>query len=396
MNTYQALFLVLLIFALGDVVGAVTHAKVSSMFVIMCGFLFLFLSGIFPADICDTAHLTSFASISIQLLLVNMGSSVNVRQLMKEWRTVACASLAMAAAILGCILAAPIIGFEYALAAAPVINGGVVATNSIVEATQESLPLVAALATFIYATQKFVGTLPCSNCGIKFAQSVVDDLRAKKAADPTYSFYSSETAGTGTTTVPFWKKHERLYTNFNCLAISAAVAYVAYLLGQATHGWIGQAIWSMLLGIFLQTAGIIPPNLLRDKSRSVGFFSFLALVTIVPSLAKIQLAQIPLIGFKVLVAFIFTMLLTYALFYLTPAWKVAGSKELSIGIGMCQMIGYPGTQLIADEIALAVGKNQEEIDAIQAKIGTAYVISGFTSVTILSVFIANIVANVLA
>ena len=46
------------------------------------------------------------------------------------------------------------------------------------------------------------------------------------------------------------------------------------------------------------------------------------------------------------------------------------------------MIGYPGTQLISDEIAKTVGETDEEVDYLSTRIGTAYVISGFTSVTI--------------
>ena len=44
------------------------------------------------------------------------------------------------------------------------------------------------------------------------------------------------------------------------------------------------------------------------------------------------------------------------------------------------MIGYPGTQLISDEIAKTVGETDEEVDYLSTRIGTAYVISGFTSV----------------
>ena len=46
LTQYQAVFMILLIFFLGDLVGALTKAKISSMFVIMMGFLVLFLTGI--------------------------------------------------------------------------------------------------------------------------------------------------------------------------------------------------------------------------------------------------------------------------------------------------------------------------------------------------------------
>jgi hypothetical protein len=59
------------------------------------------------------------------------------------------------------------------------------------------------------------------------------------------------------------------------------------------------------------------------------------------------------------------------------------------------MIGYPGTQIISDEIANPVGETPEEKDYLSEKIDTAYVISGFTTATILSVFVANFLARIL-
>lgn len=103
--------------------------------------------------------------------------------------------------------------------------------------------------------------------------------------------------------------------------------------------------------------------------------------------------MLPSIGFATVVIFVLVVAFTFIVFYLTPAWKIVGSKKLAIGISMCQLIGYPGTELIATEITNAVAQTEEERDAITARIQTAYVISGFTSVTILSVVIAGILAN---
>ena len=78
-----------------------------------------------------------------------------------------CAVVGMAAAILGCAVVIPLVGKDFALAAAPVVNGGIVATTTMVDACNNlGLDTAAALATFIYAVQKFVGTLPASNCGL--------------------------------------------------------------------------------------------------------------------------------------------------------------------------------------------------------------------------------------
>ena len=397
MTTYQAVFAVLLIFFVGDFVGAITKAKISSMFVIMMGFLVLFMTGIYPANIMEVSGFAGVASLGQYFLLFNMGTSVDIATLKKEWRTVLCAVVGMAAAILGCAVVIPLVGKDFALAAAPVVNGGIVATTTMVDACNNlGLDTAAALATFIYAVQKFVGTLPASNCGLSVANALVADLRAKHAADPNYSWYAEQSAAAGgEKKTYFWEKYKKYYTTFICLAIAAAFMWLAQILGNLCQGWVNMSIWCMVFGIIVRNTGLVPSNLLRDYAKANGFFSFLSLCTIIPSLAKVDLTMLPTIGFATVVIFVAVLVFTFIVFYLTPAWKIVGSKNLSIGIAMCQMIGYPGTELIATEIANAVAQTPEERDAVSGKIQTAYVISGFTSVTILSVFIASVLAKML-
>lgn len=390
LTPFGALFIILLVFAFGDFIGVITKARVSSMFVIMATFLVLFMTQAIPADICTTANLTYVTKIGLQFLLVDMGSSVGLAELKKEWRTVVTATIALLLAVVGCALAMPIIGREASLVSMPVIAGGVVAANTMVTAAEGiGLPTCAALATFIYATQKLVATLPASNGGIQYAHQLVEEYRKQ---DHSADAAKSETTETK---LLFWQKHKQFYSNFVCLAIAATIAFLAYLLGEATNGWIGQSLWSMILGIVARNLGLVPGHFLRDTSRSTGFFNFLTMVTMIPSLAKINLAQIPVIGFNALMIFIFAMVVLVVAFRFTPMWKICGSKSLALGIAMCQMIGYPGTQLIADEIANAVGATDAERDYISEKLGTAYVIAGFTTVTLLSVVLANFVSKIL-
>ncbi|MCI2106946.1 MAG: hypothetical protein LKK00_09595 [Intestinimonas sp.] len=398
MGVWLALLLILAVYFLGDFLGGITKARISSVFVIMLGFLVLFMTGIFPADIIDQASLTTTSKIGIQFLVINMGSSVSISQLKKEWRTVATACISMALAIIACFAVTPVIGIDSALAAAPVINGGIVATNTMVTAAESAgLVIVAALASFLYAIQKFVGTLPASHCGLKYATGIVEELRRNRTENPQF-FAADNLSSADVLPVKklFWQKHEKYYTTYICLAISALFIWFGGLLSTATHGWIGQTLWSMIFGILLRQFGFIPANFLRDKAKSNGFFTFLAFCAIIPALAKIQFSQLPTIGFYVLLIFVVTVLFLWLGFYILPLWKIVGSKHLAIGIAMCQMIGYPGTQLVTDEIANAIGETPEERDLIQEKLGTAYVLSGFVSVTILSVFIANICAKFIA
>lgn len=126
MEMWTSLLIVLAVFALGDVISILTKARISSLFVIMMTFLILFLTHTIPPDIVKRAGLGTLGPIAIGMLLVNMGSSVDVRMLKREWRSVAGSIISMIIAVVSCLAMIPLIGRENALASAPVINGGVI------------------------------------------------------------------------------------------------------------------------------------------------------------------------------------------------------------------------------------------------------------------------------
>ena len=76
--------------------------------------------------------------------------------------------------------------------------------------------------------------------------------------------------------------------------------------------------------------------------------------------------------------------------YFLPTWKICGSRDLSVGIAMAQLLGFPATYLIANEIATAVAQTQEEKDHVLSRIMPAYVVAGFVSVTSVSIIIAGL------
>lgn len=391
MNTYQAVFAVLIVFLIGDAVGAITKARISSMFVIMMGFMIMFMTGLYPADIMDISGFSKVANIGLYFLIFNMGTSVDLQTLKREWRTVVCATLGLVCALVGCMIVMPIVGKEFSLAAGPVINGGIVSTTLMIESCENAgFQTAASLALFIYATQKFVGTLPASNCGLSYANRLIVDYRNGNNA----SKETKETAArSGKKTV--FERFKKYYSTYTCLGIAAGIILVSYYLGKVCNGWINTAIWIMIFGIVLRNTGLVPHHVLRDYANANGFFSFLAMCTIIPSLAKVDWTQVPIIGVKAVILYAAALIVMFVVFYFTPAWKIIGDKSLSIGICCCQFIGYPGTELIANEIANAVSKTDDEKDMLLEKIRTAYVISGFTSVTILSVFIAGILSKVI-
>ena len=94
------LFVVLGIFLVGEIIGIATKGKLSGIMVAFLIFLAGFLTGVLPPDIIDKAGLTIIAKWCPAMVIFNLGSGVNIRQLIQEWRTLAMACICMVCSII--------------------------------------------------------------------------------------------------------------------------------------------------------------------------------------------------------------------------------------------------------------------------------------------------------
>ncbi len=108
-SLYFYMMIVVIIFAAGDMIGQFTRGKLSGLMVVMLLFLFGFVSGILPKDIINQAGLSHLAAISTAMVLFNMGASIDIMQLINEWKTVLMATLCMIASCITMFLAAAVV-----------------------------------------------------------------------------------------------------------------------------------------------------------------------------------------------------------------------------------------------------------------------------------------------
>lgn len=393
---YLGLLIVFGIFAIGDIMGVFSKAKLSSVFVALMTFLVLFLAGVLPKDLIKIAGLTDLAKMATPFLVFSMGSSVNLTQMKKEWKVVLMSLVAMLVAIVSVLVVSPIIGWEAALVSIPIVNGGIVATQIMTAAAMDKgLALAAGLGTVVFAVQKFVGTIPASRCGLTEARILVDEYR-ESLAKGVDLLKVSETEGNANeaqaSKVPFCVKYEKYYTVYVTLGITAVCAYVASLIAKATG--LSASIWCLFLGMILNQMGFIPARIL-DKGRSSGLFMTATFCSLIPALAKISLADVGHMAFNLVLVFGAVLIGCYLFLYVLPLWKFIGSRNLAIGIAMSQLLGFPATFLIVNEVATAVAQTENEKNYIIEKLTPAFVVSGFVSVTTISVIIASVFAKIL-
>lgn len=385
---FSSFMIVLIVFALGDIVGKITKGKLSGMMVVMLLFLVGFLTKLIPADIIDQGGLTALSKLAIAMVLFNMGTTLNVKQLIEEWRTVLMAALCMLASCLVMLLVSPIIGFDTMLVGMPVINGAAMATSLMASAAAEKgLATAAALCAVIYSVQKFVGAPIASAMGIRYGKKLLKAYRENPA-----QFKKQETGNGASPKVSFADKHKEWYSANVMMALVAAGSWVAHILGDLTP--INYSIWALLLGVACAASGLVPTKPLQ-KSNSYGLMMVAVFGSIIPSLAKVSLSDLGTMAFQTIVLFAAALIGVALVGWVLPTWKLVGDKDLAVGIGVEQFLGFPSNVVICREVGDAVGETPEEKAFIEDTLNVPYVVGGITVITVLSTMLAGFVINML-
>lgn len=385
---FSSFMIVLIVFALGDIVGKITKGKLSGMMVVMLLFLVGFLTKLIPADIIDQGGLTALSKLAIAMVLFNMGTTLNVKQLIEEWKTVLMAALCMLASCLVMLLVSPIIGFDTMLVGMPVINGAAMATSLMASAAAEKgLATAAALCAVIYSVQKFVGAPIASAMGIRYGKKLLKAYRENPA-----QFKKQETGNGASAKVSFADKHKEWYSANVMMALVAAGSWVAHILGDLTP--INYSIWALLLGVVCAASGLVPTKPLQ-KSNSYGLMMVAVFGSIIPSLAKVSLSDLGTMAFQTIVLFAAALIGVALVGWVLPTWKLVGDKDLAVGIGVEQFLGFPSNVVICREVGDAVGETPEEKAFIEDTLNVPYVVGGITVITVLSTMLAGFVINML-
>lgn len=391
-SMYFYLMVVVVVFALGDLIAHASKGRLSGMMMVMLIFLVGFLSGVFPADIIDQAGLTSLSSLAIAMVLFNMGTTINVRQLIREWKTVLMATICMVTSCLLLLLAAPIIGLDTVLVGMPVINGGAMATSLMTAAaTEKGLTTAAALCAVIYSVQKLVGAPIASAMGLKYAKKLAADFRTDPEGK--LAALKEQQSSVSAEKIPFYETHKALYTANLDIAIVCVGGWLARSLGGVTP--VNYAVWALILGSLSGIGGFVPPKPLQ-RGSSYGILMIAIYGSIIPSLATVSLSDLGSMAFQTVLLFVLAIAGVVLVSYVLPIGKLlVGDKDLAMGIGVEQFLGFPSNVVICREVAEAVGETPEEKTYIEDTLNVPYVVGGITVVTILSVLMAGFVIGLL-
>ncbi|HFQ7768717.1 TPA: permease [Clostridioides difficile] len=386
---------VLVLFAIGDLIASKTKAKVSAVFVTLLLFLILFVTKAIPADIIEKAGMTAAASWSVPMIMFSMGTMLNVKQFIDEWRTVLTAWIGIVAVIVCVSLCIPLFGKSTVLTSIPVINGALPATTIMTQAALEKgLTLAAATATVVFAIQKFIGTPIASRAALQEANRLLVEYHEAKSKGIDLANVDTdkkEEENTGTKVKQaFCEKYDKYYSTNVCIFFIALFSYLGYELSEIIH--VNYSIVCLVVGVLVTRIGIVPKDIL-EKGKIKGFINMVVFAAVIPSLAKVSLTDLISLFVPIVGMFAASIIGIFLMMKVLPGWKIIGSKPLAFGVGFCQMLGFPTTYLISNEVCNAVGETEEERAYLMSKIMPKLVVGGMACM--ISIVVAGLMVPML-
>lgn len=377
-------------FGIGDLVAAKTKGVVSSIIVVILLFL-LFGGGlhVLPADLMNQSGLMSLIpTFGMALILVNLGSMLDLNDLKREWKTVLVSLAGVAGiAVLYVTAGAAVFGREQAFVAMAPTAGGMAATMMLTEsANQANRPDLAAFVAAVMALQILIG-LPISSFCLRKEANRFLAVGGHKTA--------GEASGGKINIRIIPPTPEMLDIPSIHLARLAIVGFLAFTVTKLTG--LSSGVTFLVSGILFGAIGFLEAGALK-RAGGEGLLMLATYASVTASFVGMTFAQfgemlVPVIGLLLMGA------VGVSIFASLIGKLLKWSPWLSIAVGLACMFGYPVTYAVAMEISAGVvkGKNfsQEEEQRVVQHLLPKMIVAGTVSVSIASVLLAGFVIPIL-
>lgn len=349
------------------------------------------------ADV-DTSGLSTVYAMTMAVLLVNMGTTLDYKMLWKKKKLIlVCFSALLGAGVLSMTVGRMLFGREFVIASYPTLAGSQVATYMMQAVCEEKgLLELSAIILLILVAQQWISMPIIANLTRFEAKKMLASIHDGTLALPqrTEVVYTESPAPEKKLIDRIPAKYNTVYLHlFLCVLFSWLAAKIGGFTGGFTGGILNASLMGLVIGLVARQLGLIARDPLA-KAKVLPFFMMAMIMAMRKTLANLSPsalleALVPIIGILLLGAagIILASLIVGKLVGLTPA--------MSVLVGIQCYSGYPVNYQISTEVIEAVTENEEEREYLKDTIVPNLVIGGVISVSISSVIIAGVFVNLL-
>ncbi len=383
-STFGAFTALLLVFAISEILAKVTKGWVPSVLVIMILMLVGFSTGLFPKTIIDDAGVSdALFKVACGLLVTHLGTLISRKEMAAQWKTVIISLMGVASIAVICLtLGTALFGFDNAIAAAPPLAGGAIATAMMSSAANEAGKTSAALVAIVcLSLQGLVGYPLTSFC-------------LKKETKRLTKLYRNGEFKASTAASEDKKDEKKRATSTTIILLKLAlITLAAYWIDYVTKGYVPMYVVCLLLGFAAHELKLVETDALHEAS-SYGFVMTVLMMGLFKTLASSGTDGIAsVVGISAALVVFATVAM--------GLMALLASKIFKQSFFMCYAIvlnafsGFPINMLITTEAINISTEEGDERDNITAEIMPKMLVAGFVCVTIVSVLLAGILVRFL-
>ncbi|UUX34757.1 hypothetical protein [Fundicoccus culcitae] len=391
MNAIYAFTIIFIVYAVGDSIATKTKGIISMMLFAFVVFLIGFWT-VLPDTFFEDSGFLLISGALVGLLMVHIGTTINIVDFFKQWKTVIIAFLACAATAFGTVFIGQLfVERGYALVAGPISSGAIVATLIM----QEAAEAIGRTDLVVFATIKLVSQ---NLIGIPIAS-----LALKSEAKRLLANYSSNSELTEEANIDSKTENksrslkfipsipDKYLSNNMIVAKLAIVMSLSTWISNLTNGSLNSLVVCLILGILFTEIGFLEKNSINKANGAVFVMAaapiaaFQGLRNATPNMFLEQMTPLVIVTLVGVVCLVVVAVVVGKL--LNVSW------QMSIALGVSCLFGFPSTLIVASEAARSVTDNSEEIKYLEGKMQPSMIIAGVVSVSISSVIFASIVAS---
>ena len=385
-TSVSALAVITFLFAFGNFISNKTKAYISSLIPAVIIFIVLMYSGIIPADICTTSGLTGMLNaFVIPLCVVDVGTKLSIKKILPEWKSFATVLAASIGIIIVCFtIGILILGRQRSIAAIPPLTGALLATTVVQQAAAEAGNNAIGVFAMIVLVLQTILSLPVATFALKM---YFKDIRKKGIIDNNAPILADE-------------KEEKYIlpripkswdSSYMIIFKMAIVAYIGAVVGNGlaalTKNILSPTLMYVLFGLIASEIGFLERGPL-EKSNSVGII-YLALFSVLMSTFSSVTLETLVSQIVPALIVIFIGLIGIAVLSAAAGKLFKVSPWLSIAIGTCCYLGYPGSQIVVEETVRGSDLTDDEKSKVTKTVLPKMII-GYLSAAIISIVCAGI------
>ena len=381
---------------IGEYVSTLTKAWVPSVFVTAVLFLVGYWTILPDTLVSDTMLIPFGSSVGIYLLITHMGTAISIKQLLAQWKVIVVCLAGLFGMCALCLVICPMfMDNNYVIAGLPPLTGGIVAATTMMNAANEAgLTNAAVLAVVIYCIQGFAGYPLTAICLQLQGKKMLKEYRSGDVKVDATSEVVEEASGK-----PAKKKLiPPLPAKWNSTAVMLGklclVAWLATMLGSVEFpviGTVSGAVWALVLGVLFTTLGFLEENIL-NKANSYAILIFALMAYVFDGLKDCTIEMLGSIIVPMIVLIVVGVVGMVVLCFIASK-LLKMPFLLSFATALTALYGFPPNAIITESTCTALAETPEEKDYLMGKIFPAMIVGGFTTVTITSVIIAGIFAQ---